>query len=238
MRRASAASDCHARAPALEGGCGSGWPARRAPWRTTPTACGETAAGHPPEHLAARTARDARETRARTGRTCTSSRRILARGRPVSSRTSSTTTPSTLGMWRARPSTRLRVGSGLWGSGQGAEGRSGRRHRGTAPRMINARTHSSVDTNWPFFLSRGLQTAPIGSLPRTSQGDHVERTPLRSLRRVLAGALVAAAALLLPMSGIAGAVGLGACYGGGGSLAYDHGEFWCNGGVYHDQPID
>lgn len=61
---------------------------------------------------------------------------------------------------------------------------------------------------------------------------------MRSFRRVLAGLLIAAAALLLPMSGMAGAVSLGACLAGKGVLAYDHGEFWCNGGVYHNQPID
>lgn len=61
---------------------------------------------------------------------------------------------------------------------------------------------------------------------------------MRSLRRVLAGLLVAAAALVLPMSGVSGAVSLRDCVAGGGVLGVGTGYTYCNGGIYDGQVID
>ena len=61
---------------------------------------------------------------------------------------------------------------------------------------------------------------------------------MRSPRRVLAGLLLAAIALLLPMAGTAAAVSLSDCVGGGGSMAVGNGYFWCRGGDFHGEIIN
>ena len=60
---------------------------------------------------------------------------------------------------------------------------------------------------------------------------------MRSLRRVLAGLLIAVAALLQLMGGTAAAVSLSDCVAGGGSMAVGNGYFWCKDGVYDGQII-
>lgn len=63
---------------------------------------------------------------------------------------------------------------------------------------------------------------------------------MRSLRRLLAGILIATAALLLPMAGISAAVSLGECVNAGGRLGVGNGYFYCNnpGGLYDGMVID
>jgi hypothetical protein len=62
---------------------------------------------------------------------------------------------------------------------------------------------------------------------------------MRSLRRVLAGLLLAATALLLPMSGMAHGVTLSECLAGGGrGIGVGNGYYYCKGGVYDGHIID
>ena len=62
---------------------------------------------------------------------------------------------------------------------------------------------------------------------------------MRSLRRVLAGVLIAAAALLLPMSGMSHAVSLTDCLAGGATgMGVGNGYYYCKGGAYDGHVID
>lgn len=60
---------------------------------------------------------------------------------------------------------------------------------------------------------------------------------MRSLRRVLAGVLVAATMLILPMAGTSAAVTLADCYAGGGHMGVGNGYTYCDGGIHNGQII-
>ena len=51
---------------------------------------------------------------------------------------------------------------------------------------------------------------------------------MRSLRRMLAGSLIAAAALILPFSGTSHAISLRECVGAGGSIGVGNGWTYCH----------